>query len=323
MSKVRVDQLSPTDDSLTVNVKDLQLVNDLATESANLPDGMINISQAVSERIAALSSNTVRFCTWNIQGYYIVANENSPETGDTVDTSRFQLDVSSAQRIREQIEWILRIGADFIGMQEIYVGVDSIVYGKGINSCGSIWEMYPYISSYLGIDSYLQDSLYSGNPGGNLSLSTRPLVNATETLMPGSGIPGHSAYNNVSRVEITVNGVIIAVYNTHLSIDFPTIDLQIAQIAALIDADTATHIVLMGDWNNNDDSVYQPFIDRGFTMVNKNGELGTYNGGHAEWGQWYLDRIFHRGFSAQGNYGVLTPPRELGDHKPLFVDLTI
>lgn len=100
MSKVRVDQLSPTDDSLTVNVKDLQLVNDLVTESANLPNGMVNISQAVSERIAALSSNTVRFCTWNIQGYYIVANENSPEAGDTVDTSRFQRDVSSAQRIR-------------------------------------------------------------------------------------------------------------------------------------------------------------------------------------------------------------------------------
>lgn len=322
MSKVRVDQLSPTDDSLTVNVKDLQLVNDLVTESANLPDGMINISQAVSERIAALSSNTVRFCTWNIQGYYIVANENSPEAGDTVDTSRFNRDVASLQRIREQVEWLLKIGVDFAGMQEVCLTMDCKADNKPLSSMGSIWEIYPYKNSFMSFDSWSSDMILQ-NPQGNLSLSTRPLSNETTTLMTGSGITGHSAFNAVSRIEMNVNGATIAVYNTHLSIDDATIALQVAQIAALIDADTASHIVLMGDWNSNPDSTYQPFIDRGFTMVNKNGELGTYNGGHAEWGQWYLDRIFHRGFSAQGNYGVLTPPRELGDHKPLFVDLTI
>ncbi|WP_444878421.1 endonuclease/exonuclease/phosphatase family protein [Citrobacter koseri] len=299
-----------------IGVGDASLRHDLNPESFT---GQ-NIAQLVASRKSALSSNTVRFCTWNIQGYYIVANENSPEAGDTVDTSRFNRDVASLQRIREQVEWFLRIGADFVGMQEVYMGMDCKLPGKTINSVGSIWGLYPYRGSFMSFDSWSADMVLQ-NPGGNLSLATRPLVNGTESLMETS--TSGMAFRAVSRVEMVVNGVTIAIYNTHTDTGTPTIANQISHIASLIDTDTSTHIVLMGDWNNNDDSVYQPFIDRGFTMVNKNGELGTYNGGHTEWGQWYLDRIFHRGFSSQGDYGVLTPPRELGDHKPLWVDLTI
>ena len=75
----------------------------------------------------------------------------------------------------------------------------------------------------------------------------------------------------------------------------------------------------MGDWNTNNDADFQPFITAGFTMVNKNGEINTNNNG----GTWYLDRIFHKGFSVQGDYGSVNTPLAVGDHKPLYVDLTI
>ncbi|WP_394805268.1 tail fiber/spike domain-containing protein [Citrobacter koseri] len=300
-----------------IGVGDASLRHDLNPESFT---GQ-NIAQLVASRKSALSSNTVRFCTWNIQGYYIVANENSPEAGDTVDTSRFNRDVASLQRVREQVEWLLKIGVDFAGMQEVCLTMDCKADNKPLSSMASIWELYPYIGSYMSFDSWNADMVLQ-NPQGNASLSTRELSNGITTLMNGVSSTG-TAFNAVSRVEMDVNGTTVAIYVTHLNVDLDTISSQISQISELIDSDTATHIVMMGDWNSNDDATYQPFIDRGFTMVNKNGELGTYNGGHTEWGQWYLDRIFHRGFSSQGDYGVLTPPRELGDHKPLWVDLTI
>lgn len=282
-----------------------------------------NIAQLMQDRIDALSSNTIRFTTWNIQGYYIVGNEQSPQPPDVVDTTRFGRDVTSPIRIREQMEWILHIGADFVGMQEVCLQAYTKQPWQKLNTLGYAWQMFPYHqSSYYGIESYSYPENIIGNPVGNLSLATRPLTNGRDWKMYAPESP-YGPYNSVHRVEMKVGDTTIAIYNTHLNVAEVEIHSQVAFIANLLESDTATHIVLMGDWNWNEDSTYQPFIDLGFTMVNKNGELGTYNGLNENWGQWYLDRIFHRGFSAQGDYGVLSPPRELGDHKPLWCDLTI
>lgn len=322
MSKVRVDQLSPTDDSVTVNVKDLEVVNNLVNEAAHLP-GIVNIGQRIADRKAALSSNTIRFCTWNIQTYYIKVDRTPSDVDDTVDVTRFNRDESSQQLVREHVEWLLKIGADVVAMQELDADIETKYQDGAIETIGSNWRMYPYSDSYLAIDSWLRAKNQLGNPGGNMLLSTRSLSNGSTLLMEGTSTES-TRYKSLGRCEINVNGTTVAVYTTHLSIQLADIQAQIALIAAALSSETATHVVLMGDMNWNDDAVYQPIINLGYTMVNKNGELNTYNGGHlAEWAPWYLDRIFHKGFSSQGSYGVETPPRELGDHKPLWVDLTI
>lgn len=253
----------------------------------------LNFREERDKRIAALSTGTVRFCTWNIQGYYAV---QVPE---------FDYDVASRQSIREHTEWYLRVGADFIGLQEVMYSVDSP---------DNALAMYPYISSYIGT-SYWTHEKY-----GDVAISTRQQQNSSHVIMR-EAIPGVDSGNQYLRTEIVVNGITIAVYVTHLNTDPLIISEQISQIATAVSNDTATHIVMMGDWNSHDDLTYQPFINLGFSMVNRYGELNTYNGDQG-W-EWYMDRIFHRGFSNQGDYGVYTPPRRLGDHKPLYVDLTI
>ncbi|MDM9096093.1 tail fiber/spike domain-containing protein [Citrobacter koseri] len=253
----------------------------------------LNFREERDKRIAALSTGTVRFCTWNIQGYYAV---QVPE---------FDYDVASRQSIREHTEWYLRVGADFIGLQEVMYSVDSP---------DNALAMYPYISSYIGT-SYWTHEKY-----GDVAISTRQQQNSSHVIMR-EAIPGVDSGNQYLRTEIVVNGITIAVYVTHLNTDPLIISEQISQIATAVSNDTATHIVMIGDWNSHDDLTYQPFINLGFSMVNRYGELNTYNGDQG-W-EWYMDRIFHRGFSNQGDYGVYTPPRRLGDHKPLYVDLTI
>ncbi|WP_412523969.1 endonuclease/exonuclease/phosphatase family protein [Citrobacter koseri] len=253
----------------------------------------LNFREERDKRIAALSTGTVRFCTWNIQGYYAV---QVPE---------FDYDVASRQSIREHTEWYLRVGADFIGLQEVMYSVDSP---------DNALAMYPYISSYIGT-SYWTHEKY-----GDVAISTRQQQNSSHVIMR-EAIPVVDSGNQYLRTEIVVNGITIAVYVTHLNTDPLIISEQISQIATAVSNDTATHIVMMGDWNSHDDLTYQPFINLGFSMVNRYGELNTYNGDQG-W-EWYMDRIFHRGFSNQGDYGVYTPPRRLGDHKPLYVDLTI
>lgn len=298
----------------------LALIGDAITESA--PDE-VNIAQLIADREAALSSDVVRFVTWNIQGYYLVANEVSPTPPDVVDTRRFNRDVASPQRIREQMEWILKMGADVVSMQEVCTMMHSKEPWQPLSALCSTWQMYPYHqSSYFGVDSYSYPEMVVGNPAGNLQLATRPLKNGKEWNMYAPLSP-YSPYNTLTRNEFTVGNKTIAIYNVHLNVNFDEIDKQVTFIAGLLAEDKATHIILGGDWNRNDDITYKKIIDLGFTMVNKNGELGTYNGLHANWGQWYLDRFFHRGFSAQLDYGIWDVPRELGDHKPLWVDLKL
>ena len=303
-----------------VSVGDGALRQDLS------PSGLIqlNVAQAIAERRVALSSNTVRFCTWNIQTYYVVSNENNPGGPDSVDTSRFDKDYSSVQLIREHIEWLLRIGADVIGLNEVNTSRECVREGGGYGDMLYNWEMGAYADSYFA-PTLLRDTHSLGNPVGNGLVSTRALSNSSIYQFDTSTDPQYnSTYVSVARSEINVNGTVVAVYATHLSVDQTTLISQIQQLCEILSTDKTSHIVVMGDMNWNDDAVYKPIICQGFTMVNKNGELNTYNGGNTEeWGVWYLDRIFHKGFSSQGEYGVATPPRELGDHKPLWCDLTI
>lgn len=278
-----------------------------------------NISQQIQNRKDALASNTIRFCTWNIEGFR--ASADQPAGEDYYDTSRYNRNHSNQQMIREHVEWLLRIGADVAAIQECYGNMQTKVQWKPVTTICSNWRMYPYVDSYLGIESVSKTTGSVGYTGGNMTLTTRSQANgSTINLVPS---PTEDTIRCVARTEIVVNGVTIALYNAHLAVAETTLIQQIADIAAIVAQDTTPHIVMMGDWNWNDDAVYQPFINLGFTMVNHNGELGTYNGGNTSWGQWYLDRIFHKGFTAQGAYGVETPPRELGDHKPLWVDLTL
>lgn len=293
MSKLRVDQLSPVDDSASVNVMDLYIVSELSVFSKNFTGQ--NTRQLIRDRESALlpDNNVVRFVTWNNQGTYSI---NQFYGGD----------YANRQRVVDLADWYLRMGADFVGGQEHFIVP---------NLPASDIAVYPYQSGY-----HSNSMWYSGGRNyGNMVLSTRPLNNTTGIRFASPPDATDTEYRSYIRTEMIVNGATIAIYNTHLALTESRYTAMIAELVTRLQSETATHIVVMADWNTQNDSDFQPFISLGFSMVNRNGEINTNNVG----GSWYIDRIFHKGFSAQGDYGTFNTPVSLGDHKPLYVDLTI
>ncbi|QGH76735.1 tail fibers protein [Escherichia phage BEK3] len=252
-----------------------------------------NVRQMIREREDAITSNKVRFVTWNNWGAGSISGY-------------FGGDYANRQRIVDINTWWLRIGADFVGGQESYTVP---------NLRASELALYPYGSGFQSTSEWFS----FGRNYGNMVASTRPLTNVTGSRFLSQPTVGDTEYRSYVRAEMKVNGTTVVVYNTHLALSQERISAMITELASMAAAETHSHVVLMGDWNTNNDSDFQPFIDAGFTMVNRNGEINTSNNG----GTWYLDRIFHKGFSEQGEYGSVDTPLAIGDHKPLYVDLTI
>ena len=255
-----------------------------------------NIRQLIRDREEALTGNKVRFVTWNTQGY------NSVYT-------YYGKDFASQQRVTDLTEWFLRMKADFVGSQEVWSVPDQP---------DIFFAQYPYISAFQSI-SLWESSL--GRRYGNLAVATRALNNSTFKIYDSQPIPGDTdkELRSYIRTEMTVAGTTIAIYVTHLSLNQTRINEEIAELGLAMQNDTATHIVVMGDWNTSTDTDFAPFTDHGFTMVNRFGEFNTNNVGNT----WYLDRIFYKGFSAEDDRGVFDTPVSLGDHKALYVDLVI
>ena len=128
--------------------------------------------------------------------------------------------------------------------------------------------------------------------------------------------------NNYTRSVVTVGSTQVAFYVTHLNAyDQATRLAQLETLAIAAAADSIAHVVIAGDFNLHLDSEYTALLSRGFSMVNNENGPNTYNGQQGF--VYHMDRLFHRGFSAQGAWAVEEIPRELGDHKPVWVDLTI
>lgn len=287
MSKVRVDQLSPTDDSVIVNVADLANLIAPAQDYTGQ-----NTRQQIRSREAALSSNTIRFCTWNTQG--------------DVSVGYYGGDFASRERSADLTDYYLRIGADFIGHQEEM----TVPNKRAKDFC-----MYPYIDGFFGVCPGVRET--RGRKWGDLVISTRQLNNSTSTQHSSTPDGTDSEIREYIRTEITIGTHTVVIYNTHMSTSSARRAVDFAALAASASAETTPFVVLMGDWNADADAEYAPLVNAGFTMLNHYGDVNTCNNG----GTWYLDRILYRGFSSHGEYGAFDNPTSLGDHKAFYADL--
>lgn len=312
MSKLRVDQLETRNGLVTVDVADLTAVSDIV-ETNELNLSLLNVSKAIQDRKAALTSSTFRACTWNVQAFATLPQSTQ------FDNARFNGRLDSQQFVREHIEWLLRIGADVVGVQEFYgTMATKQMRSLGYTTVGSNWRMYPYIDSFMAIETVGKADGRTGFIGGNMLLTTRQIQNSTAHNYVASPT-AEGTSRSWSRSELNINGVTVAIYNTHLSTSNDTASqiAQMAELVAAVSTDTTGHILLMGDWNNPDDTLFQPLVDLGFTVspkVNSNNYPG---------GTWYYDRFVYRGFSSVSAPATVTPLYELGDHKPVYMDFTL
>lgn len=241
----------------------------------------------------ALNNKTdiIRVSTWNIWTY-----------GSTY--NYFGKDISSKDRTLWLKRVFLASGSDIIGMQEVWANAELTA---------ADYTVWPYKSCDLGM-------VYDQGRGwisGNATLSRFETTSAVTTLFTEAGTSDDPEPRGFTRSVTNINGNLVSIYNTHLSTSNVRIPQEVAQLFNVVVQDSNSRVVITADWNFDDVSLLSMFINNGFTLVN-NHEFNTNNVG----GEWYIDMILHKGF-IEGSKGVFDVPRELSDHKMLYVDLRI
>lgn len=255
-----------------------------------------NVRQGIIDREAALQDNTrIRIATWNVAtGFQITGWEPNRDFSSSL----------IKERIRQEM---LKIGADFVGLQECWSTPQSPF---------SQYAYYPYIDSNDHITTIDTNSRRFGTG----VISTRPITNKSAVTFTGAADPVDPAdIRGYTRSVISVGSNQIAVYNTHMSLNPTKRNLDIAQLFAAVNADTVSRIVLTGDWNTQTDADFNAFLNAGFGMINLYGEFNSNNHGSP----WWIDRILYKGFSSVADKGVMAVPYEMSDHRPVFVELVL
>lgn len=255
-----------------------------------------NVRQGIINREKALTDNTrIRIVTWNVAtGFQITGWEPNRDFSSSL----------IKERIRQEM---LKIGADFVGLQECWSTPQSPF---------SQYAYYPYIDSNDHVTSIDTNSRRFGTG----VISTRPITNKSAVTFTGAADPVDPAdIRGYTRSVISVGSNQIAVYNTHMSLNPTKRNLDIAQLFAAANADTISHVVLTGDWNTQADSDFNAFLNAGFGMINLYGEFNSNNHGSP----WWIDRILYKGFSSVADKGVMAVPYEMSDHRPVFAELVL
>lgn len=305
MSKVRVDQLSPTDDSRTINVSDIAIQQDITNLIDELegpfpynPSPFVTIENIVSdmESIVSAPNNILKFGTFNIYvGNWRDLNTNG-ENG-------FGRKVKQLQSI------ILKCHLDCCGFQEYQSGPS-----YPINSLA----IYPYTGAFFGPALFISDHNGSSQYNyGEAIVTTGTMGTTTSTIYPNGTTTLDNQNREYIRSELVIRGVSVVAYVTHLSHSDP--DLRLAQLQTLSIAAAAEvnpRVVIMGDFNLNEPSDFATFTSKGFLLAN-NGDVNT-----ATNGTWYYDNILYRGLTLSGRgtaeYGI-----DVSDHLMFWAEFEV
>lgn len=291
--KVEGDKLTYNPGSVTVNLIEK---SDSSLEDASAAYTGINIRQRIIDREEALKDITrIRIVTWNVAtGFQIMGWEPNRDFSSSL----------IKERIRQEM---LKLGADFVGLQECW---------STPQSSFSQYAYYPYIDTNSHVTSIDNNSRRFGTG----VISTRALSDKTAVTFNGVGNPADPTdVRGYTRSVITVGFTQIAVYNTHMSLDQTKRNKDIAQLFAAAASDTISHVVLTGDWNTQSDADFSAFTNAGFGIINHYGEFDSNNHGSP----WWIDRILYRGFSSVADKGVMEVPYEMSDHRPIFAELVL
>lgn len=275
-----------------VSVGDAALRNNLAYGDVSQNASPRENSKAIEDNVKGVLANPIiRFATFNIWTSGSVANY-------------YGGNFNSKERLKDLKEAILKSQAAYIGMQECYV-----LYENPPEH----FLIYPHKVSYFGKTNNLSLGRLYGN------IFTTAFETSEKSSMVYSSGPGSvdTEYRGYTKSIMTINGMTISVYNTHLSTEDSRIVAMLTELKSIVSSDPSSKIVIMGDLNTQDLSLFKPFEDIGFSVVNKNDINTSVNG------VWYIDNILHKGFSSQVSRGAQGNKVGLSDHKLLYVDLEL
>ncbi|WP_448175816.1 tail fiber/spike domain-containing protein [Morganella morganii] len=246
---------------------------------------------------------------------FYLSNKETPD--DTLKVATFNIwtggsvpeyygnDYTSKFRLMDLYYELIKSGCDFCGMQECYIFPQ--------NPEGD-FIIKPFKDAFFGNANYIGQQWFYGN----MVVSRHKLKeknNVAYSASPSSLDNEHRAY---TRTVIEKNGIEISIYNTHLSLDWDLADSMRDELIENIHSDTNSRIIVMGDFNRDDNDFFAPFLNSGFERSNNN-KHNTNNHG----GSWFIDEILFKGFSSNIESAVQDVPYGLSDHKLFYVELSL
>lgn len=299
MSKVRVDQLSPTDDSRTINVSDIAIQQDI-TDVVDDMTGEIpfKYDHNPTEDINAINnraSNRIKVSGFNIWGAQAVAKWGM---------------ANLCQRNKAIRETAYKMQVDLLGTSETLQNAGFPI---------SLLSSYPWLNSAFSPSSPISVRAAPSdyNIGEGLICNGTMLSSSWVRYTDSSG-----TYSYL-RAVVKVRDIQVAVYTTHLHFNDQSLRAQqIAQLTAAAVADSEPKVIIMGDMNTPSYHEFDSILSQGFSAVNLD-DINTRNDG-VPTNVWYYDQILYRGFSTLVSKGAIdVDPTKLSDHKPIYAELEV
>lgn len=204
-------------------------------------------------------------------------------------------------------EMILRYQLDFCGFQEFQSAQSYPI------SCLAI---YPYVGAYFGKVIPISDHNGSSKFNYGNAITYNGSVASTSSAVYTAGATTDK--RGYIRTVHSVRGISVAVYVTHLAnADATTRQAQMSELATVVSAETASRIIVMGDFNTSVASDFTAFTSIGFTMANNN-DVNT-----SADGTWYIDNILYKGFSSLALKAAGTPYTYISDHKMFYAEFEV
>lgn len=195
---------------------------------------------------------------------------------------------------------------DVLALQEVY---------RSAGTASSADNLLSLRTKTMQNTSFAQALSYSGGGQYGVGLISRYTMSGASVTKLDSG-----SYEQrvLQRVEITVDGKKVSIYNTHFSFNSPTLRRkQFAQVLAALNADKNPYKILLGDFNAKASEFSQL---KGYTVVNTT-DAKFYNYSGAEIYKNEIDNIV-----VSSNITVLNArmlENSVSDHKPLIAYLLL
>ena len=259
-------------------------------------DEMFNFSQSVvveaqdatniSKIMKAMSPSTLKIATWNI-GHFAYGQDKIPSE-------------TYLSRLGEYKTLINSMNLDIIGINE---------YNDYLNNHGATRDVLfkdfsvDYESAFRG---YVCNALF-----GNTYIENTHLVEYECNKVENSGVSSSENYYYLES-DLYMNGKQVKFIVTHLAFGSSDDVLVTAQINELINKySSCDRVVMMGDWNVKQFSVFNLFIDNGYTMANNNETLS---------GRLIIDNILAKGLTISNSEVITT---NLSDHYPVRCTISL
>src|SRR5699024_676728 len=174
-------------------------------------------------------------------------------------------------------------------------------------------KVFPYSHFFTSVEGH---RYYTGHDFGNGLISALPILESSGYKY--NRIDALQEQSTFQRIMVRLNGVRLAIYNTHLTHNsIEERKSQLNQLFTFVENDDIEHRIIIGDFNTDNIEDFSNFTNESYKIVNT-GQYKTYPSTNRS-----IDNIIISSNLSIETSGMLEVPEEISDHNLLYADIKI